>query len=345
MGITLGELAVQFSLDLHGDPETTVTRVGTLAGAGENALTFLANPQYRKQLQVTKAAVVVLDAGAVDDCPTDCLVSTNHYASYARIAQHLHPPAPLNPGIHPTATIGDGVAVDPSVEVGAQCVVGSDVKIGPGVLLGPGCIIGDGVRIGAQTRLAAQVTLLQNVVVGEHSMLHPGVVIGADGFGFAADSGIWQKVPQLGSVVVGDDVEIGAHTTIDRGAIDDTVIENGVKLDNHIVIGHNVRIGEHTIIAAKVGVSGSTRIGKRCMVAAEAAFVGHIDIADDCVITARAVMNHSVTEPGVFAGLLVADEIGKWRKNAARFRSLDSFVRKLKQLEKTIAMLVRERDK
>ena len=345
MGIRLGELAVQFNLDLHGDPDATVDRVGTLASAGEDAVTFLANPQYRKQLQMTKAGVVVVEAADVDDCPTACLVSTNPYASYARIAQLLHPPAALNAGVHPTATLGNGVAIDPAAEIGAQCVVGNNVQIGPGVLLGPGCIIGDGVRIGAQSRLVAQVTVLQNVVIGERSILHAGVVVGADGFGFAADSGIWQKVPQLGSVVIGDDVDIGAHTTIDRGAIDDTVIENGVKLDNHIMIGHNVRIGEHTIMAAKVGVSGSTRIGKRCMVAAEAAFVGHIDIADDCVISARAVMNHSVTEPGVFAGLLVADEVGKWRKNAARFRSLDRFVRKLKAMEKTIEMLVRERDK
>lgn len=345
MGITLGELAVRFGLDLHGDPDIGVVRVGTLASAGQDAITFLANPQYRKQLQFTKAAAVILGAADVDDCPVSCLVSSNAYASYARIAQLLHPPAALNVGIHPTATIGSGGTIDASAEIGAQCVIGDNVRIGAGVLIGPGCTIGDGVRIGAQTRLAAQVSLLQDIVIGERSILHSGVVIGADGFGFAADEGIWLKVPQLGSVVIGDDVEIGAHTTIDRGAIDDTVIEDGVKLDNHIMIGHNVHVGEHTIIAAKVGISGSTRIGKRCMVAAEAAFVGHIEIADDCVITARAVMNHSVTEPGVFAGLLVADEVGKWRKNAARFRSLDSFVRKLKALEKTVAMLVRERDK
>lgn len=345
MGITLGELAVRFCLDLHGDPEISVTGVGTLAGAGANALAFLANPQYRKQLQTTKAAAVVLAATDADACPTACLVSANPYASYARIAQLLHPPAAPNAGTHPTATVGDGVNIDSSAEIGAQCVVGDNVRIGPGAILGPGCIIGPGVDIGAHSRLIARVTLLQDVVVGERSILHPGVVIGADGFGFAADAGIWLKVPQRGSVVIGDDVEIGAHTTIDRGAIDDTVIENGVKLDNHIMIGHNVRIGEHTIMAAKVGVSGSTHIGKRCMVAAEAAFVGHIEIADDCVITARAVMNHSVTEPGVFAGLLVADEVVKWRKNAARFRNLDHFVRKLKALEKTIAMLVRETSK
>ena len=345
MGITLGELAIQFGLDLHGDPDTLVARVATLAGAGDGEITFLANPQYRKQLRVTKAAAVVLDAGDVDECPTACLVSANPYASYARIAQILHPPAPPTAGIHPTAAVGESAAIDGSSEVGAQCVVGNNVRIGPGVVLGPGCIIGDDVRIGGYTRLAAQVTLQSGVVIGERSILHPGVVIGADGFGFAADEGIWLKVPQLGSVVIGDDVEIGAHTTIDRGAIDDTIIENGVKLDNHIMIGHNVRIGEHTIMAAKVGVSGSTRIGKRCMVAAEAAFVGHIDVADDCVITARAVLNHSVTEPGVFAGLLVADEVGKWRKNAARFRNLDGFVRRLKALEKKIAALGREKNK
>lgn len=343
MAITLGELAVQFALELHGDPDVVIGRVGTLSNAGARDISFLANPQYRKQLLETNAAAVVLGPDDVAECLVPCLVSGNPYASYARIAQVLHPAPPPNPGVHPSAVVALGSRIDPSAEIAAQCVVGANVEIGPGVVIGPGCILGDGVRIGAYTRALANVSLLADVVVGSRCILHAGVVVGADGFGFAEDAGSWVKVPQVGGVVIGDDVEIGANTTIDRGAIDDTVIEDGVKLDNQILIAHNVHIGAHTIMAGRVGVSGSTRIGKRCKVAGEAGFVGHIEIADDCVITARAVMNHSVKEPGVYAGLLVADEIGAWRKNAARFRGLDRFVRKLKELEKTVAVLLKER--
>ncbi len=239
--------------------------------------------------------------------------------------------------------VGTDCRIDPDAEIAAQCVIGDRVEIGAGAVIGPGCVLGDGVRVGTHTQVVANVTLLADVTVGARCILHAGVVVGADGFGFAEDEGSWVKVPQVGSVVIGDDVEIGAHTTIDRGAIDNTVVEDGVKLDNHIMIAHNVHVGAHTIMAAKVGVSGSTRIGKRCKVAAEAGFVGHIDVADDCVITARAVINHSIKKPGVYAGLLVADEIGSWRKNAARFRSLDRFVRQLKALEKTVAVLLKER--
>ena len=342
MAITLGELAVQFGLELHGEPDGVVSRVGTLSNAGPEALSFLANPQYRKQLQGTRAAAVVLTKDDVAECPVPCLVSPNPYASYARIAQRLHAPADAKPGVHPSAVVDPGAEIDGTAEIGPQCYVAAGAHIGPGVVLGAGCVVEARARIGAHSRLVANVSLLADVIIGSRCILHAGVVVGADGFGFAEDAGAWVKVPQVGSVVIGDDVEIGAHTTIDRGAIDDTVIEDGVKLDNHIMIAHNVHIGAHTIMAAKVGVSGSTRIGKRCKVAAEAAFVGHIDIADDSVITARAVMNHTIKEPGVYAGLLVADEIGSWRKNAARFRSLDRFVRKLKDLEKTVAVLLKE---
>jgi UDP-3-O-[3-hydroxymyristoyl] glucosamine N-acyltransferase len=337
---TLGELAERFGCTLHGAVGLTVSRVATLSHAGPDAITFLANPAYRRQLASSRAGAVILEERYRGDCPVACLVASNPYAVYARIAAFLHPPRTAQPGVHPTAVVDQDARVSPTAEIGPQAVVGRASVVGDSALVGPGCVIGEEVTIGAGTRLVAKVVVLDRVRIGQRCLLHPGVVIGADGFGFApdfgGDAGGWVKVPQVGSVVIGDDVEIGALTAIDRGAIEDTVIEDGVKLDNLVQIGHNVRVGAHTAMAAMAGVAGSTRIGKRCMIAGGAAMVGHLTICDDTTLLIRAVVLRSITEPGVYSGTLPADEAARWRRNAVRFGRLEEMAGRLRDVERRL---------
>jgi UDP-3-O-[3-hydroxymyristoyl] glucosamine N-acyltransferase len=330
--VTLGELAVRFGCKLRGDPDVRVDHVATLEHADATAVSFLANPKYRRFLQTTRAGVVITDAQSAVQCPTAVLISNNPYATYARVAQLLYPPAAAVPGIHPSAVVAPTAQVDPSASVGALAVIEADVSVGPRSVVGPGCILMSGVRVGADTRLVAQVTLCTGVKVGDRCLIHPGVVIGADGFGLASDREGWVKVPQVGSVRIGNDVEIGANTTVDRGAIEDTVLEDGVKLDNQIQIGHNVRIGAHTVMAACSGVSGSTTIGARCMIAGQVGFSGHLTICDDVIITGRTFVNDNISKPGTYSGGLTADEAGRFRKNVARFHQLDKLARMVRRL-------------
>ena len=267
MDLPLSELAVRFGCELRGDPALRVGRIATLANAGPGDLSFLANPQYRAQLALTRASAVVLDGASAALAPVAVLVHSNPYATYARIAAVLHPEAAVAPGVHPTAIIDASAEVAPSASVGAYAVIGPGVRVGERTAIGPGCVLGADARVGADCTLHPRVILAAGTELGARARIHPGVVIGADGFGFARDGAGWTKVPQLGRVRIGADVEIGANTTIDRGAIDDTVIEDGVKLDNQIQIAHNVRIGAHTVIAACTGISGSTHIGARCVIA------------------------------------------------------------------------------
>jgi UDP-3-O-[3-hydroxymyristoyl] glucosamine N-acyltransferase len=331
--VSLGELAVRFGCALRGDPDTRVEHVATLANADAQALAFLANPRYRAQLAATRAAAVVLSEASAAECRTAMLLSDNPYATYARIAALLHPPAPLTPGVHPSAVVAPGARIDPSAQVGAFAVVGADATIGARTLVGAHCALAEGVTLESDVRLVAHVTLGRGVHVGARSVLQPGVVVGADGFGFAPDRGRWLKVPQLGSVRIGADVEIGANTTIDCGAIEDTVIEEGVKLDNLIQIAHNVRIGAHTAIAGCTGVSGSTTIGKRCMIGGMVGFAGHISIADDVVITGYSAVSHSIASAGVYSSTLPFEEIHTWRRLVARFKRSGSLVARLRALE------------
>ncbi|HYL04294.1 MAG TPA: UDP-3-O-(3-hydroxymyristoyl)glucosamine N-acyltransferase [Steroidobacteraceae bacterium] len=334
MSVSLGELAVRFGCELRGDPEARVERVATLANADEHALAFLANPRYRPQLAATRAAAVVLGAEAAADCPTRVLLAENPYATYARIAAVLHPaPAPA-PGIHPTALVAPSARIAPSAQVGAFSCIGEHAVVGERCLIGPQCVLEERVSLAPDVRLAARVTLCRGVEIGARSVLQPGVVIGGDGFGYAPERGTWLKVPQLGTVRIGADVEIGANTTIDRGAIEDTVIEDGVKLDNLIQIGHNVRIGAHSALAACTGISGSTTIGKRCMIGGACGFAGHISIADDVVVTGRSAVSHSITRAGVYSSTLPVEEAHAWRRLVARFKRsalLEARVRKLER--------------
>ena len=332
-GITLGELAVQFGCLLRGAPETIVRCVGTLEAAPPDALCFLANPRYRVHLAQTRAAAVVLDEASADACPVPALIAKNPYLAYARIAARLHPAPTLPAGVHASAVVDGSVHIDPSAHVGANAVIGAGSRIGPRVVVGPGCVLGTQVSVGADTRLLANVTLCDGTILGERCIINPNAVIGSEGFGFAPDpaSG-WVKVPQVGAVRIGNDVEVGASTTIDRGAIGDTVIEDGVKLDNQIQIAHNVRIGAHTAMAAFVGVSGSTTIGSRCMIAGQVGIAGHLSICDNVVVTGKSMVSASIRKPGVYSGALHVDEARKFRRNAARFAQLDEMAKELKHL-------------
>jgi len=331
-GLSLGELAVRFGLELIGDPEVRVSQVASLEQAGEGSLSFLANSRFRKFLASTHASAVVVapvDAAAVP-ASTAALVHANPYASYARIAAVLHPQATGDPGVHPTAVMGAGVQMGPGASVGPLCVIEGDVQLGPGVQIGPGCIVRRGSSIGAHSRLVARVTICSNVRIGQRCIVHPGAVIGGDGFGFAPDRPSWVKVPQIGGVVLGDDVDIGCNTTIDRGAIGDTVIGNGAKLDNQIQIGHNVKIGEHTVMAACTGISGSTVIGDRCILGGMIGMAGHIRIGDDVVITGMSTVSASLPGPGMYSSGIPAEPSRRWRRLVARIRQLEP-VRKTKQ--------------
>jgi UDP-3-O-[3-hydroxymyristoyl] glucosamine N-acyltransferase len=334
MAMTLAALAVRHGCELRGDPAAEVSHVATLAGAGPGALTFLANPQYRRQLAATRATAVVLAAEDAGECAVACLVSRNPYLTYARIAAELHPAAPLRPGVAPGAHVAHGARVAASAQVDPGAVVEHGAEVGERAVIGPNAVVGSGASVGDDTRLMAGVAVYPGVRVGRRCLVHAGAVLGSDGFGIArGPGGAWTKVPQVGSVVIGDDVEIGANTTIDRGAIEDTLIGDGVKLDNLVQIAHNVVIGRHTAIAGLAGVAGSTRIGERCIIGGQAGVVGHLVIADDVVITGGAQVLQSIDTPGIYGGPLPAAEGRAWRRNAARFGQLDDLARRLHRLE------------
>lgn len=333
MAAKLGELAVRFGLELNGDPDLTVDRVGSLAAAGPGSLSFLANPKYRGQLAATGASAVVLDESSAPDCPVASLVSGNPYADYARIATVLHPAPVVAGGVHPSAVVAAGARVAVTSCIAAGAIVDDGTVIGERVLIGPGCVVGTGVQVGDDTRLVARVTVYPGVRIGRRCVVHAGAVLGADGFGFAPDRGEWVRVPQVGGVVIGDDVDIGANTTVDRGAIDDTVIEDGVRIDNLVMIAHNVRVGAHTVIAALSGVSGSTRIGRNCMIAGNVGFAGHIEVGDGAVITGQSSVTRSLKGPGMYSSTMPAMDVSLWRRLVARLKHLDDLFDRVGRLE------------
>ena len=326
----LSDLAARFGLERRGD-DVDVASVAPLQSEAPPAaaLAFLANPAYRKHLASTKVAAVVVHPDEAAHCPVPALLSPNPYASYARIAalfEHL----PLRaPGVHPSAVIDPTAHVDPAAHIGAFVAVGARSRIDAGAVLGPGCVVGEDCHVGEGCELVARVTLVRRVRLGCRVRIHPGAVLGADGFGLAVDGGHWINVPQLGGVVVGDDCEIGANTTIDRGALDDTVLEDDVRLDNQIQIGHNVRIGAHTAMAGCVAVAGSTRIGRWCLIGGAAGIVGHLSIADKVTVGAMSLVTHSIDAPGEYASGTPLQPKREWRRNAVRFGQLDRLARVL----------------
>jgi UDP-3-O-[3-hydroxymyristoyl] glucosamine N-acyltransferase len=331
---TLAQLAERFGLTLRGNGERPIRQVATLAQAGPDALSFLANPRYRRELAQTAAGAVVLHPDEATHCPADALLSRNPYADYARIAALFDAPASAPAGIHPSAVIDPSAEIDPSAAIGPLVAIGARSRIGPGAVIGPGSVIGEDCAVGAGSRLVARVTLVLRVRLGCRVLVHPGAVLGADGFGLAQDQGKWLKVPQLGGVVVGDDCEIGANTTIDRGALDDTVLEDDVRLDNQIQIGHNVVIGAHTAMAGCTAVAGSTRIGRHCLIAGGVGIAGHLQIGDRVTLTAMSLVTRSLEGPGEYSSGLPIQDSRSWRRNAARFRQLDDLAKLLKPRRK-----------
>jgi len=331
---TVAELADRFGLGFRGDGSCVIDGVGTLAGAGPTQLSFLSNSKYTAQLATTQAGVVVLREEDLDARHGAALIARDPYVAYARIAALFErlPAAPA--GIHPSAVIAPGARVSDSASIGPCCVIGEGAVIEDGAVLGPHCIVGEDCRVGAQSRLVARVTLVTRVTLGRRVLVHPGAVIGSDGFGLAFDTDHWIKLPQLGGVRIGDDCEIGANTTIDRGALEDTVLEEDVRLDNQIQIAHNVHVGAHTAMAGCAAVAGSAKIGRYCMIGGNAGVLGHLELADRVTITAKSLVTHSIREPGEYSSGVPLQDNRQWRRNAARFKHLDEYARRLSALEK-----------
>jgi UDP-3-O-[3-hydroxymyristoyl] glucosamine N-acyltransferase len=336
-GLSLSELALRTGAVLDGDGTLRVMRVGALESAGPGAIAFLTSPRYRAQLATTRATAVIVAPEMAEETWLPKLVSSNPYATYAKVAAILHPPPTAMPGVHPSAVVADDARVAPSATIGAQAVIGPGAAIGDRVRIGAGCAIGAAAVIGDDALLHARVTVYDRCVLGPRTVVQSGAVIGADGFGMAEEGGRWLKIPQLGRVVIGADVEIGANTTIDRGAIDDTVIEDDVKLDNQIQIGHNCRIGRHTAIAGCVGIAGSTRIGRNCKIAGAAMISGHLDIPDGTVVGAATVILSSIEKPGIYTGAFPVTEHATWKRLAVELRRLGDFARRLRALERSDA--------
>lgn len=317
---------------MAGDPECVITGIATLQNARPGDITFLANSRYRKYLATTQASAAIVSPGDRELCRANALVVHDPYTGYARVAALLHPAPAFSGSVHPAASVAAGCDIDATAFIGANAVIESGVTIGPRAYIGPGCVVGPDATIGEQSRLVANVTVCNRVKIGRRALIHPGAVIGSEGFGFANDGGAWLRVPQLGGVTLGDDVEVGANTTIDRGALEDTVVEDGVKLDNQIQIAHNVRIGAHTAIAGCVGIAGSTRIGRRCTIGGGVGISGHLEITDDVHITGMTFVLKSITEPGVYSSGMPAEPNIVWRKNMARLRHLDDLARRIGEI-------------
>jgi len=336
---SVAELAERFGLSLQGDGAQRIHGVGTLAGASSSQLSFLSNSKYDAQLAATHAGVVVLREENLAACPTAALIAKDPYVAYAKIASLFERQPLAPPGVHPSAVVAASARVSASASVGPCCVIEDDAVVEDGAVLGPHCIIGTGCTVGAQSRLVARVTLVTRVTLGKRVLVHPGAVIGSDGFGLAFDRdayehGGWIKLPQLGGVRIGDDCEIGANTTIDRGALEDTVLEEDVRLDNQIQIAHNVYIGAHTAMAGCAAVAGSAKIGRYCQIGGNAGVLGHLELADRVTITAKSLVTSSIREPGEYSSGVPLQANLTWRKNAARFKHLDEYARRLSALEK-----------
>lgn len=333
--LKLSALAELISANLQGDGNCEITGIAPLDRAQPGQITFLSNPKFRPYLANTRASAIIISPKEATECSTvNALIVADPYLSYAKIA-NLFKPIPLHkPGIHPTAIIGEHCEIDPSVMIGPNCVIGDYVVIGKNTVVNAGCIIGENTHIGMDCQLSAHVTIYFDVKIGNRALIYSGAVIGSDGFAMARDKDRWCKVPQLGGVAIGDDVEIGANTCIDRGALDDTVIEDDVKLDNLIQVAHNVRIGAHTVIAGCTGIAGSTHIGKNCLIGGGVSIAGHIEIVDNVTLLGTATVETSITKSGLYGsglGLYPGWELGR---NVIRFRQLGDMAKRITKLEK-----------
>jgi UDP-3-O-[3-hydroxymyristoyl] glucosamine N-acyltransferase len=337
VSISLAELATQIGAKIEGtdNGDLLLKGITSLKQADNQQVSFFSNILYREQLTKTHAAAVILANKNRRFCKVPMLVMENPYLGYARAASFFHPQPQPVPSIHPTAYVSPQACLDSTVSIGPQAVIEAGVTLGRQVQIGAGCIVGCGVEIGAESQLRANATLCPGTHLGQRVIIHSGAVLGADGFGIANDDGQWVKVPQLGGIRIADDVEIGANTTIDKGALEDTVIGPGVKLDNQIQIAHNVHIGDHTAIAGCVGIAGSTRIGRYCMIGGGVGISGHLELVDYVHITGGSIVLQSISKPGVYSSGTPLQPNQRWHRNYQRFKHLDEMARRLQVLEQT----------
>lgn len=333
MAIKLSELAKNLGCRFHGD-NCLINNVADINHADNGDLVFISSLKYKKSLSTTGASAVISQADWLEDCAISAIISDNPRLTFAKAAAILNPAAATNAGIHPSAAVAENATVDDTASIDANAVIKAGATVAAHSYIGPGVVVGENVTIGDNTFINANVTIYAGCEVGSNCIIHSAVVIGADGFGFVKDGDAYFKVPQLGRVRIGNDVEIGASTTIDRGALLDTVIGNGVKLDNQIQIGHNVDIGDHTVISACSCIAGTVKIGKSCLFGGSVGVRDNIEICDNVIITGRTLVSHSITKPGSYSSSTPMDDTKNWRKNAARFRKLDEMARRLSKLEK-----------
>jgi UDP-3-O-[3-hydroxymyristoyl] glucosamine N-acyltransferase len=336
-GLRLDEIAARLGGQLEGDASVVIAQVATLASAEAGQIAFLANPKYRRQLGSTRASAVIVPPRFAGDTTLPRIVHPNAYVYYARVAALLNPPQARPTGIHPSAVVQG--AVSETARIGENVVIGRNAVIGENVTLYPGCVIGEDVSIGDDSVLYPNVAVYHNCVIGRRAVVHAGAVIGSDGFGFAKDDERWVKIPQIGRVLIGDDVEIGANTSIDRGALDDTVIGDGVKLDNQIQIAHNVVVGEHTAMAGCVGIAGSTRIGRRCTIGGAGMIIGHLELADDVHISAGTMVTKNLRRPGQYTSIFPLEPHEEWLRNAAQIKRLAKLAERVSELEKKLEQM------
>ena len=332
--MTLGELGELVGAEVQGDRGVAIDGVATLDGAVPGSIVFLGHPKYRPLLAATRASAVILAPDDAARTTLPKLISANPYATYAQVAAILNPERRPTPGVHPTAVIDPSATVPASAAIGPYVTMGARTTLGEGARIGAGTAIGDDCRIGADALIHPGVVIYPRTVIGARPIIHSGAIIGADGFGMAEEGGRWIKIPQLGRVVIGDNVEIGANTTIDRGAIGDTVLEDDVKLDNQIQIGHNCRIGAHTAIAGCVGIAGSTVIGRNCKIGGAAMVVGHLTIVDDVTVSGGTMIHNSIREPGIYTSIFPALPQREWRYVASIVRKLRKLVERVQALER-----------
>ncbi|MBT0717260.1 UDP-3-O-(3-hydroxymyristoyl)glucosamine N-acyltransferase [Rosenbergiella epipactidis] len=332
--IRLAELARQLDATVHGDGDIAISGIASMQSAGAEQITFLANSRYREQLSQCNAAAVVLTEADLECCQSAALVVKNPYLTYAKLAQILDTTPPPAENIAPSAVIASDASLGNNVSIGANAVIESGVVLGDNVVIGPGCFVGKKTTIGANTRLWANVSIYHEIKIGSHCLIQSGTVIGADGFGYANDRGNWIKIPQLGTVVIGDRVEIGACTTIDRGALDNTQIGNGVIIDNQCQIAHNVIIGDNTAVAGGVIMAGSLKIGRYCMIGGASVINGHMEICDKVTVTGMGMVMRPITEPGIYSSGIPLQSNKQWRKTAALVMNINEINKRLKTLER-----------
>lgn len=341
---TLAALADATQTTVHGNADKTIQAVASIEQAQAHELSYIRDRKYFNLLNTSKAGALILTADLAAQYQGNALISKNPYLTYARIVTLFNPLHRPAAGIHPSAVIAEEVSLGADVHIGANVVLESGVTVGAGTVISAGCYLGRNVQLGAQSLLYPKVMLYSDTEIGERAIIHSGAVIGADGFGFVPESTGWYKIPQIGKVILGNDVEIGANTCIDRAAMGSTRLGDGVKLDNLIHIAHNVQIGDHTVIAACTCIAGSAKIGSHCQISGMCSIAGHLVIADRVTITGTSFVINSITEPGVYSSGVTVEEHGLWRKNAVRFRQLDQMARRLASLEKQLAELQNNKD-